>query len=431
MAQQSGSGFDDYSVDIADVSIKKVKKFDRVWRVGVGGSIANSLILHEGVIHFGCADKYVYAVDPIDGKLRWKFRTEGSIIEGSGKMHDGVFYIGSYDRNMYAISAEDGKLIWKFTTQGQVASIPACCEGKVYFGSRDQNVYALDAGTGRLLWKYRTFGGIISEPAIVGNKLLIGSYDRFLYCLDKDTGRLIWKLETQGEIHNANAFAVRDGVAYIGSFDDCLRAVEVESGRVLWKVRLGQYGSCVAPVLHGDMILYSSRNGTMYAVDMQGKLLWKFFTREVIGIPCIHDGRIYVGSCDFCMHCLDLDGRELWRYKTDGYVWYKTVKIGRRLYFPSWDCFLYCFDTETRQVLWKFRTSGSPSPLPPPYEAFELELSIPEAMAEEERKKAYDLDMSGAEDDAGRFYKSTITYQVRTQYQEKGKYQIDSDEEAF
>ena len=28
-------------------------------------------------------------------------------------------------------------------------------------------------------------------------------------------------------------------------------------------------------------------------------------------------------------------------------------------------------------------------------------------------------------------YKSRVTYQVSTQYQAKGKYQIDSDEEAF
>jgi outer membrane protein assembly factor BamB len=431
MEGDTGFGFEEFSVEMGDFEIKKTKQFDRMWRTGAGGSIASELVLYNNIIYFGCADQFVYAVNPDNGELVWRFKTEGPIVEGSVTLHDGVLYIGSFDKNMYALRADTGQLLWKFRTQGKVASTPAINEGILYFGSKDQNVYALDARTGKLRWKYKTFDCIISEPAFVGDKLIIGSYDRFLYCLDKRTGMLEWKHETQGEIHNPNAFTIKDGIVYVQSFDDHIRAIDVETGRLVWKVKLGQYGSAAAPVIRDGVIYYPSRNGVLYATDMKGRLKWKFVTKEVIGIPCLHDDKIYVGSCDFCMHCLDLEGHELWRFKTNGYVWYKTIMIGNRLYFPSWDCFLYCLDTETKQVVWKFKTVGNPCPLPPPYEAFELELNMPKPLLEDGRKKTYELDMASEDDGDSKFYKSRITYQISTQYAAKGKYQIDSDEEAF
>jgi hypothetical protein len=92
---------------------------------------------------------------------------------------------------------------------------------------------------------------------------------------------------------------------------------------------------------------------------------------------------------------------------------------------------MYVVDTSTHELVWKFRTEGSPSILPPPYESFEIEMKIPKSEVEEEVvKKTYDLNL-GEEEDGTSAYKSRITYQISTQYSAKGKYQIDSDEEAF
>jgi outer membrane protein assembly factor BamB len=300
--------------------------------------------------------------------------------------------------------------------------------GLLYFGSKDMNVYALDSRTGELAWKFKTFDEIISEPVIWKNKLVIGSYDHNLYCLDKGTGRLQWKFATQAEIHNSNAFAMKDGVVYFSCFDDFLRAVDIETGRLLWKARLGQYGCCAAPVIHGEMVLATSRNGIMYAFGTDGKPLWKYATTDNAGIPKVHDGRIYVGSCDYSVYCIGLDGKGLWKFKTNGYVWWEPAVCGDNLIFGSWDCFVYCISLSTRKLLWKFRTSGSPSYIPPANEAFEMELKIPESQAEEQSGKTYQLDFTEDGEKHGAFYKSRITYQVSTHYREKGKYQTVEDD---
>ena len=428
-----GSGFDfdsDFSLELGEYNIARVKKFERVWKMGTGGSLTTSMVPNGGAVFFGCADHHLYSVDPATGKMNWKFRTEDVIAEGDPAISEGVVYAGSHDRNMYAVGASDGKLRWKFATADKVSSGPLVHEGVVYFGSKDRNVYALDAHKGTLLWKFETSDDIISHPVIWKDLLLIGSYDRNLYCLEKGTGRMAWKFCTQGEIHNANQFAARDGVIYFSSFDDYLRAVDIESGALLWKARLGQYGCTAAPVLSGNTLYASSRNGILYAVSKEGRLLWKFVTIDNIGIPLVRDGRIFVGSCDYAMYCLDLTGKKLWDFRTSGYAWWEPALIGTKLVFGSWDCLVRCIDITTKDLVWKFRTSGGPSYLPPANEAFQLELKVGGGEAEEKGGKSYQVNFAEEGAGEGGAYKSRMTYQTSTRYREKGKYQS-SDEEEF
>jgi len=415
-------------MELGDYNIRKVKKFERVWKVGMGGSLTTSPVIHGGALYFGCADYNVYALDPDTGALIWKHRTEGPIVEGSVCIHDGTLYIGSFDHNMYALEASSGRLIWKFRTADKVASSPVIDGGLLYFGGKDHNVYALDAKSGVLAWKQKTSGGIISEAVVCGDRLIIGSYDHNLYCLDKRTGTMHWKFATQGEIHNANGFAVREGVVYFSSFDDYVRAVDIASGRLLWRHRLGIYGCTAAPVLHDDVLYCPSRNGILYAVSTEGRLLWKFTTRDNIGIPLVHEERIYVGSCDHSLHCIDMKGKEQWSFRTNGFVWWRPAIWHDKVIFGSWDCIVYCLGRNGKDLAWKFRTSGEPSLIPPANEAFELEIRISPGPKEAETGKTYQLDLTGESEEKGAFYKSRITYQVSTHYREKGKYQTTEDD---
>jgi outer membrane protein assembly factor BamB len=373
----------------------------------------------------------VYCIDPENGHLIWKFRTRGGNIEGSITGRDGVIYFGSFDHHMYSVDARTGRLRWKFRTRDKVASTPAVDGDMLYFGGKDQFVYALDINTGKLAWKFKTQDCIISSPTVAGKRVLIASYDRFMYCLDKDNGHLLWKFRTQGEIHNCHPFAVRDGIVYFDCFDNVLRAVDIETGRLVWGKRIGQYGCEATTSLYEGVLYNPCRNGILYAVTTDGTLLWKYVTKEVTSCVCRHGDRLYMGSSDHFMHCLSLDGKPLWKFKAQGNVWFENLMIGKRLIFGSWDCNVYCLDTETMQLAWKFNTGGSPAPMPTAYEYFEVEMKVPEARAED-RKKTYDLNLGGADSgDDTSAYKSRITYQLSTQYASKGKYQVDSDQEGF
>jgi outer membrane protein assembly factor BamB len=423
---------DEFDTEIGDLEVKKVKVFDRTWKIGPGGSIMTRPLLLNGVAYFGSYNQNVYAVSADDGTLEWKFHTNGP-IGPSAPVADGerVFF-GSFDFNVYALDHDTGKLAWKCKTEGPVARAVCVHGDSVYAGSKDGYLHCIDRESGKLRWKFRTFGYIACPPAAAGDRIFFGSYDQNFYCLDTE-GKVRWKVKTQAEINLISPPLVHDGVVYFGSFDNYLYAVDIGTGNIIWKIRRGDYGISACPVQHEGIIYHASRDGSFCAFTPEGETLWTFRspTPEVWVAPLIDNGRIFIGSGDQHLYCLDMEGRQLWRFYTQGHVWWQPAAWKDSVVFSSWDCNIYSVKAGDGKLNWKFGTGGSPCFIPPPYEYFEMQMKIPVTRLEEERKKNYELDFSGeGEEDVGA-YKSRITYQVSNQYVEKGKYQIDSDEEEF
>jgi outer membrane protein assembly factor BamB len=100
-------------------------------------------------------------VDTAKGINKWPlpFQT-GDRIQSSPFAKDNVIYVGSYDQHMYAINTLDGKMKWKYKTFGLIKSSPVLYDGILYFGSDDKFVYALDPTVGKPRW-VQNIGGLI------------------------------------------------------------------------------------------------------------------------------------------------------------------------------------------------------------------------------------------------------------------------------
>lgn len=428
--EESAHGFDDFSVEMADFEVKKVGKFDRMWKIGPGGSsIQRPLIVGE-TIYFGSFNQFMYAVDKRTGGLVWKYRCDGPIGESSPRHWDGCIYFGSFDYNLYCLDAATGKLRWKFRANDVIYSECVIDGGRVFFGSKDRFVYCLDCRDGRLIWKFETQDEIVSAPSVGDGMLYIGSLDHNFYCLDESGGGIIWKIRTQGEVHIANGATVHDGTVYFASFDNHLYAADAKTGRIQWKFPTGQYGNAIAPVIHADRLYHSTRDGSLFCLTLGGGLVWKYVNTRHMCIPIIHRGRIYIGSEDLNMHCFSLSGEKLWSFKTEGLVFIGCAAEGDTVFFTSWDCNLYAVDTGTRRLAWKFRMEGSPSYLPPPYGSFEVVMMVGGRDFEDARMVDYGPGFLSEERNVSA-YKSEMTYQSGTTYRAKGKYQIDSQKERF
>jgi len=428
--EETGFGFDDVSVEMQDFEVVKTGKFDRSWKVGPGGSMVQIPLVHHGRIYFGSCNHNLYSLDAGTGKEMWRFRTSGVIFNSSPALSNGIVYIGSYDHNLYAVDPDSGKMLWKFQTSDKIVSSPFVSNGIVYIGSGDNFLYAVDARSGSLIWKFRTFDKITSTPTVYGDKVFVGSFDQNLYCLDAFTGKLNWKFGTNGEVHILNQLLVHNGVVYFGSFDNNLYAVDIDKGKKLWNFSMGKYGNFMSPVLERDILYQSSRDGTLYAIGLDGREMWRFRKNEMLAVPLIFNNRIYVGCDDFNLYCLDMNGVEKWKFQTQGIVWKRPVAYEGSIYFTSWDCNVYAMGLKDRSLRWKFRCDGSPAYIPPPHESFEVRIKLPGIAADEEKRRGYALDAI-SEGQAAGAYKSRITYQSSTRYAARGKYQKDSDEEAF
>jgi len=83
---------------------------------------------------------------------------------------------------------------------------------------------------------------------------------------------------------------------------------------------------------------------------------WKFETGGFVdSTPAVAAGRVYFGSWDTYLYCLDEDtGKLVWKYKTGDCVDSSPAVYGGRVYFASWDLNVYCLDASDGKLVWKF-----------------------------------------------------------------------------
>lgn len=71
------------------------------------------------------SDGYVYAVDLMKGKLKWKFRTGASVISSATLLvHENIGIIGSGDSHVYVFTLDDGQVLQKLKLQSKLTGVP-------------------------------------------------------------------------------------------------------------------------------------------------------------------------------------------------------------------------------------------------------------------------------------------------------------------
>ncbi|MCK4335639.1 MAG: PQQ-like beta-propeller repeat protein, partial [Candidatus Aenigmarchaeota archaeon] len=132
-------GFDfetrDFETELEDFTVKKTKKFTRIFEVGPGGSVSYCGIRGDKV-YFGACEGFLYCLETETGEEKWRFKTGGIIIE-QPKFYEDKVMVGSFDGYLYCVNSDTGKELWRFKTSDKVYSSGNVSEGVIYFGSVD------------------------------------------------------------------------------------------------------------------------------------------------------------------------------------------------------------------------------------------------------------------------------------------------------
>ena len=277
------------------------------WKFATGARVTSSPAVADGVAYFGSYDGNFYAVDAATGKMRWKFRNAGerryaaTHLHGSApdgeKMPDpfdyylsspaiwnGAIYFGSGDGNVYALDAVNGSLKWKFATGDVVHASPAIADGRLYVGSWDSYFYALDASTGKEIWRFKTGEdaeihnqvGIQSSATVANGVVYFGCRDSKFYAVDAATGQQRWVFSNKGSWVITSP-VVRDGKVYFATSDTALlHVVDAQSGALMDTIRFHWpiFGS---PSIAGNMMYVAGQDGKLVAIDLDSKKpVWTF-----------------------------------------------------------------------------------------------------------------------------------------------------------
>ncbi len=226
---------------------------------------------------FGSGDGHLYALDPADGSVRWRFATGGR-IRAAPAVHDGVAYVGSGDGIVYGVDLAEGREVWRFRTAGadldaadfgfdrtQIQATPVILDGTLYLGSRDANFYAIDLASGEVRWTGEDgTAWVVNTAAVTDDRVFVGrsSGGRFR-AHDRESGEELWTHATGGLVFSSPVVVGR--TVYVGSGDHGVHALDVATGARRWRFATG--GMVVSsPAVDGGRLYVGSDDGTVYAL---------------------------------------------------------------------------------------------------------------------------------------------------------------------
>jgi len=335
-AQQSGtSAFTNWPLHNLDLAGTRFSALDRItpsnvksltprwlFQHGVIDGVSNQTtpVIVDGVMYVTDSRGSVYAVDAVDGHLRWTYdvtnllgggRAEGYIFRNRGVCYsEGVVYVagGSF---LFALDAKTGKPMPGFGKDGQASVIldvlkerypdaktaismgywfttaPQIHKGVLYIGSTRSeshipggHVFAVDAHTGKVLWHFNTIpqderdkSWSIAGPTWVGGERNGGGIWE-TPALDPELGLLY--------VAVGNPFGDSRKRTGTNLFSDSIVALRLDSGELAWYYQqthhdVWDYDSGGPPILF-DMqvrgrrvkaVAEASKNGYLYILNRE------------------------------------------------------------------------------------------------------------------------------------------------------------------
>jgi outer membrane protein assembly factor BamB len=216
------------------------------WKFRTGDWIAASPTVWKEKIYVGSFDGNVYCLS-LEGKELWRFKTGAEIwaLHQSGTIFDGVLFFSSMDGYLYAVDAVTGREKWKAKTGKYGNAIqPLVNERFVLQPSRDGILFAFTP-QGKELWRFN-LGNLPSGVAFHNDRILIGNESGILRAISID-GEELWRFHTGGKIFGAPV-VWKDRIIF-GSYDCRLYSVDM-NGEEVWRFATSNLSMVFLPPPH-------------------------------------------------------------------------------------------------------------------------------------------------------------------------------------
>ncbi len=230
----------------------------------------------------------------------------------------------------------------------------------VVYVANNPHVHKINIKSGAELDKYPETAQknvvFFAQPALTTDgQLMVGSYDKLLYSLDSQTLDQKWTSNLAGKRYIAGPLVINTNI-FAPNEDNSLYVLD-QNGTLLWKYATDN-SLWATPTTDGKNIYLASMDHKVYAIDaLSGNLVWKTddLGGTLTGGPTLGpNGVLYVGTFGSEMLALNAkDGRILWRTPTLGWVWSAPALDGDKLYFGDLSSTIYALSAANGKILWQ------------------------------------------------------------------------------
>ncbi len=309
------------------------------------------------------------ALDAKTGELLWDTETKAAMTFSGSYYNGKLFKAGEHDNCFYCFDAKSGEIQWTFNAGshlGYWVSGSAAAYGKIYELNKDGHLYAIDAETGNLAWKYEGPGYFFwpGWPVVADGKVYATTGQRVssdpytleyskseFVCLDAFTGERIWSLPIEA-YSPRESVAIAYGNLYLipGYIEENMMNTYTVPGEV-WAI-----GSESWSMWRNDAENSGAGQGGPSELNMR----WAFTAGGgVVSSASIVDRLVYFGSQDKNVYCVDSQtGGLIWKYGTDARIKSSPAVADGKVYIGPDDGNVYCLDAYNGSLLWKADAGG-------------------------------------------------------------------------
>ncbi len=229
----------------------------------------------------------------------------------------------------------------------------------------NQSLFSIRSNDGTLKWQYpeKTDAKhlLFAPPVITEKQILLGDYGGVLRSINPNTGTIIWTFEQAKDRYIASPVVAHDFIL-APSMDGTLYALNL-NGALQWKFTTG-HGLWVSPVANGEVIYQVSMDKKLYALQLQdGSKIWE---KELGGAsvtnPVLSNdfSTLYVATLGNKMMAVNTASGSLeWEFATSDTVWSQPFLDDGNLYFGDNAGNVYCLDAATGKVNWTTPLGGA------------------------------------------------------------------------
>jgi outer membrane protein assembly factor BamB len=297
----------------------------RRWRFEVEGDYPGVRVAPEsgysllGRTVYVTDDDHVYALDPDDGSVRWRYEDARRPLVAAVLPRLVVAYHDAHvgrDDELVGLSTVDGSERWRVALDDGRWASPHFDGEAIYVGTVGGTVYAIDPAVGAVRWRVEPLdGGEDDQLRLVAadstDDLLLAwrSEAGTLLALETANGNERWRLDTDSEAYDLPG-TVRDETVYLRE-KSSLRVLSAADGSERWRFD----GESVLswPWVVGETVYVGNEDG-LWALSVEtGHERWR---SEAAAIPAgVAEGTLVATTTDYSMYGFSTaDGRLRWQY---------------------------------------------------------------------------------------------------------------------
>jgi outer membrane protein assembly factor BamB len=228
-------------------------------------------------------------------------------------------------------------------------------------------VYAVNLSNGLEKWRFPVTSdnkrSFYATPTLTSDgQLIAGSYENVLFSLDPNTGVEKWQFTDADNRYIAAPLVIETGI-FAPNANNNLYALDLQ-GNLLWTFTTsGPLWATPTSDPDCKCIYLPGMDHLLYSIDAQtGELNWQ--TSELggslVGTPAFGSGVLYFGTFNNELLALNANnGQVIWKVPTQDWVWGGPILLDNVLYFGDLSGAFYALNIEDGSVKWQQQADGA------------------------------------------------------------------------